>query len=159
MSEWLLGIVGIICLGLLLEIVLPDGQTTKYVRGAFSLLVIFVVIAPLPKLFGGDYTVVFDGVDYDIDTDFVHTQAINYTSSLEEDLEKILESEGYEARVEIVTKEGSVRDFELITAKIFLSLIDENEEHTYISQVTGIIAKYLSVSKDKIKVGVEYGSG
>ena len=83
MSEWLLGIVGIIALGLLLEIVLPDGQITKYVRGAFSLLVIVAVIAPLPKIFGGDFEFVFDGVSYEIDSTYLTSQGEEYEGTLE----------------------------------------------------------------------------
>ena len=60
MSEWLIGVVGIISLGLLLEILIPEGQTSKYVKGAFSLLVIFVVISPLPKLLNGEYDFNFE---------------------------------------------------------------------------------------------------
>ncbi|MBR2056462.1 MAG: stage III sporulation protein AF, partial [Clostridia bacterium] len=81
MSEWLLGIVGIIALGLLLEIVLPDGQITKYVRGAFSLLVIVAVIAPLPKIFGGDFEFVFDGVSYEIDSAYLTSQGAVLTDA------------------------------------------------------------------------------
>ena len=97
MSEWLLGIVGIIALGLLLEIVLPDGQITKYVRGAFSLLVIVAVIAPLPKIFGGDFEFVFDGVSYEIDSTYLTSQGEEYESNLENNLEQILLKEGYKA--------------------------------------------------------------
>ena len=43
MGAWIMSVVGVICLGVLLEIVLPSGKTTKYVRGTFSLLVVFVI--------------------------------------------------------------------------------------------------------------------
>ena len=37
LTAWLTGITGVIALGVLLEILLPEGQTGKYVKGAFSL--------------------------------------------------------------------------------------------------------------------------
>ena len=43
MGAWIMSVVGVICLGVLLEIVLPSGKTTKYVRGTFSLLVVYVI--------------------------------------------------------------------------------------------------------------------
>ena len=48
LTAWMTAIAGVIALGVLLEILLPEGQTGKYVKGAFSLLVIFVVVSPLP---------------------------------------------------------------------------------------------------------------
>ena len=50
MGAWILGITGVVCLGVLIEILLPDGQAGKYVKGAFSLLVVFAVAAPLPSV-------------------------------------------------------------------------------------------------------------
>lgn len=50
MGAWVTSIVGVICLGILLDIVLPEGKTTKYIRGAFSLIVILAIVAPIPSL-------------------------------------------------------------------------------------------------------------
>ncbi len=156
MSGWLLGIVGIICLGLLLEIVLPEGQTTKYVRGAFSLLVIFVVIAPLPKIFGGDIDLAFDDIGYDVDENFVHSVSMKYTDTLEENIEIILKESGYNSTVEIVVEEGSVREIDLVVVKIFFSVINENEMNTHIQKVKAIVSKHLSLKDDVVLVN--YGS-
>ena len=49
-SSWILSIAGIICLSVLLELVLPDGQLNKYVKNIFSFVVIWVVIFPIPNL-------------------------------------------------------------------------------------------------------------
>ena len=55
MSGWLIGIVGVVSLGVLIEVLLPEGENSKYIRGIFSIIVIFVIISPLPKLAKGDY--------------------------------------------------------------------------------------------------------
>ena len=158
MSEWLLGVVGVISLGLLLEILIPEGQTSKYVKGAFSLLVIFVLISPLPKLLGGEYDFNFDGVSYEIDTDYLTYATNQYTRTLEDDLEEILKEQGIQSTVEIVVKDGNVKDIDFVSVKIFLSGIDENEKNTHITRAREIATKSLSVSKDKVYVNVEYGS-
>ena len=159
MGEWLVGIVGVISLGLLLEILLPDGQTSKYVRGAFSLLVILVVISPIPKLLGGEYTLDLTDVNYDIDLDFVKQTSSQYTCNLEDDLEKILKEQGINSVVEIVVKDGSVKDVDFVLIKIFLSRIDENQENTFINVSKDTVSKYLSIDKNNVEVSVQYGSG
>ncbi|MEG2561243.1 MAG: stage III sporulation protein AF [Clostridia bacterium] len=55
MSAWILSIVGIITLGVLVDIILPDGETNKYIKGIFSMIVIFMIIAPLPKMMNSDF--------------------------------------------------------------------------------------------------------
>ena len=159
MSEWLIGIVGIISLGLLLEILIPEGQTSKYVKGAFSLLVIFVVISPLPKLLNGEYDFNFEGVSYEVDNDYLAYTANEYTSSLAENIETILQNEDIRSSVKIVAKDGCARDIDVVVVKIYLSGIDEKDENTHISRVKELVTKYLDVSRDRVMVSVEYGSG
>lgn len=158
MGEWLVGIVGIISLGLLLEILLPEGQTSKYVRGAFSLLVILVVISPIPKLLGGEYNLDLTGVNYDIDLDYVQQTSSQYTNIIENNVENVLKEQGINSVVEIVVKDGSVKDVDFVLIKIFLSRIDENQENTYITMSKDTVSKYLSIDKNDVEVSVQYGS-
>ncbi len=43
MSAWLLSIVGVVSLGVLIELLLPEGENSKYIKGIFSVIVIFVI--------------------------------------------------------------------------------------------------------------------
>ena len=158
MSEWLIGVVGIIALGLLLEILIPEGQTSKYVKGAFSLLVIFAVISPLPKLLNGEYQIDFGGVEYKIDKEYLTYATSKYTSSVENNLEKILAEQGIDSSVEIVAKDGSVRDIEFVLVKINISGIDKNQENTHITRAREIVKSTLSISSGIIDVRVINGS-
>lgn len=54
MSAWLLSIVGVVSLGVLIEIIMPEGEHSKYIKGIFSLIVVFVIVAPFPKLLDSD---------------------------------------------------------------------------------------------------------
>ena len=100
-----MSIVGVICLGLLLEIVLPEGQTAKYVRGAFSLLVVFVIAAPLPKLLKTDWQLNLDGYTFEVDDKYVNSTYAAYTENTAANLERYLSENGYAARVKITVEE------------------------------------------------------
>lgn len=139
MSAWLLSIVGVICLGILLEIVMPEGQTTKYVRGAFSLLVIFVVVAPLPKLLGGDYTLSLEGVSVDIDDSFIEATSTRYEEVGAADIEDYLLLNGYTATVNVVLKEGSLSQILRIEIKLTLSVLDFEDANTHITKVRELV--------------------
>jgi len=105
MGAWIMSIVGVICLGLLLEIVLPEGQTSKYVRGAFSLLVVFVIAAPLPKLLGNEWRLNLDGYTFEVDDKYVNSTYTAYTQNTAANLEKYLSENGYAARVKIAVED------------------------------------------------------
>ncbi|MBR2955693.1 MAG: stage III sporulation protein AF [Clostridia bacterium] len=154
MSAWLSGIVGIICLGLLLEIVLPDGQTTKYVRGAFSLLVILVVVAPLPKLLGGDFTLVFDGAEYTYDQGYIDGVHNDYEDSLEDSVERTLVAQGYTCQVTVVAKSGILREIDAVQVKINFSGIDGEDVNTYISRVRALVANLIGIDESRVEVKI-----
>jgi len=49
-SSWIISIAGVICLSVLLELIIPDGQMNKYVKNIFSFVIILVIILPIPNL-------------------------------------------------------------------------------------------------------------
>lgn len=73
MSAWLLSIVGVVSLGVLLEILLEDGETSKYIKGVFSIAVVLVIVAPLPAFFNKDwnYESFFGSELHEPDNEFV----------------------------------------------------------------------------------------
>ena len=50
MTSWLLGIIGVIFLGVLLDIMYPNGKTNVFCKGVFGLFAVVVLITPIIKL-------------------------------------------------------------------------------------------------------------
>lgn len=56
MSAWILGIAGVIALTALAEILLPEGETAKYIKGVLAVFIVAAIIAPLPYLLDGSFS-------------------------------------------------------------------------------------------------------
>ena len=97
MSGWLISIVGVVSLGVLIEVLLPEGENSKYIRGIFSIIVIFVIISPLPKLAKGDYVKGFETSTQEIaiDGDYYDAVKEDIQERLADNLQKKLEKAGY----------------------------------------------------------------
>lgn len=54
MGKWVLTVAGISILSVLCDIVLPDGQTRKYVKTVFGVVVTLVIVQPLIGLLNTD---------------------------------------------------------------------------------------------------------
>lgn len=119
MGAWIMSVVGVICLGVLLEIVLPEGQTAKYVKGAFSLLVVFVIAAPLPALFKKDYTFSVDSSIFQVDEEYISSTYTIYTESIRERAVYALKNGGYDAQVEIELTDGAPIKIRRISVTVF----------------------------------------
>lgn len=97
MSGWLIGIVGVVSLGVLIEVLLPEGENSKYIRGIFSIIVIFVIISPLPKLANGDYINGFTSQkqEISIDEEYYISVKSDIQAKVEDNLKQKLEKAGY----------------------------------------------------------------
>lgn len=115
MAAWIMSVVGVICLGVLFEIVLPTGKTTKYIRGAFSLLVVFVVASIVPSIAKADWKFELDNVFSS--TDVLATSDLDLTLSLKEKARLALQREGCECRVEIDSSGTVVKKVKIYVEK------------------------------------------
>ena len=97
MSAWLIGIVGVVSLGVLIEVLLPEGENSTYIKGIFSIIVIFVIISPLPKLAKGEKLDGFSptGNIIEIDEEYYYSVKDSVQLSVKENLEKKLKEKGY----------------------------------------------------------------
>ena len=96
MSGWLIGIVGVVSLGVLIEVLLPEGENSKYIRGIFSIIVIFVIISPLPKLAKGDYIKGFSqNGEIAIDENYYESVKDDMQKRMKDNLNEKLENAGY----------------------------------------------------------------
>ena len=159
LSAWITGIVGVICLGVLLEIVLPEGQTSKYVKGAFSLLVVFVIAAPLPNIIGAlkNWEPTLSAVSPD--EGFLQESSDVFADGKADDLKAYLALSGYETEVKVVIKEGSLSKIERIDLILYLSVLEKDEENKHISKVRSAAAERLSVAESSVTVQGRYTGG
>ncbi|MCQ2602424.1 MAG: hypothetical protein MJ193_00710 [Clostridia bacterium] len=144
MNAWLISVVGVVSLSLLLEVLISSGSTSKYVKGAFSLVVIFVLIAPLPAIFDGDNLNLGD-LTIEYDENFEYETALRYASVAESEIKSALEKEGYKVNVYIDDK---------IEVHLFLSVINDEIMNTHILRVQEIVSKTAGVSADSVSVKV-----
>ena len=97
MTSYLLTLLGIIMLGVLIDIILPSGSTSKYISGIFAILVLFVMVSPVVNWIKGDYNL----KDYFTSSDILINEKLltsinNYKfNTLEADIEQELEDKGY----------------------------------------------------------------
>lgn len=140
MKEWILSIVGVIALGVLVDIILPSGKLAKYVRGAFSLLVVLVMSSIIPIIANADYTITFDSSKY-----FSSEQTIsadNKPTCFCEQAEQTLLDNGYASNVEIEW-EGTI----IKRVKVFVQ--DSSFDGDTLARLA---ASALGISKERVWV-------
>ncbi len=151
-SSWLLSIVGIIIIGSLIEIILPNSNLSKYIKSIFAFIVIFVIISPIISLIKDDISLDANYDNY-INNDFISSLNEDKINFLEKNIEMQCNAYGLK-NVEVQIMSNQVEN-ELIldTVQVFLYdlVIDENIEHIDKYQVLeDIIKANLKIEKEKI---------
>ena len=152
MSGWVLSVTAVICLTVLLDIIMPDGQMKKYVKGIVSIIVIFVIITPLASI----AVVEFDltKVNITIDSDMLENLESTSDRYRETQLETMLSDDDITADVKIENDNGK-KKVEVIIQNQVLS---ENEMNILKQKVKDTVTDFLGIDSGSVSVEVSDGS-
>ena len=151
MSGWVLSVTAVVCLTVLLDIIMPDGQMKKYVKGIVSIIVIFVIVTPLASLAVGKFDLTKGNIT--IDSDMLESLESTSDRYREIQLESMLSDDGITADVKIVSENGK-KKVEVIIKNEVLS---KNEMNILKQKVSKTVAEFLDI--DDSDVGVEVSDG
>lgn len=145
--SWLLGLVGIAVLSVLVDILLPEGQTNKFIKGIFSLLVVFVLISPLAKLKNADfdYSEIFASDKIDVSESYLQKANEREQEILIADLTEMLETKGIKVeKIVLNLKDGNINNIEKVSVQTTQTNLSE--------KVKELIATRLAIDKSLITV-------
>ena len=147
MSAWLMSIVGVVALGVLLEIMLPDGKISKYIKGIFSLAVVLIIITPLPKFLLSDFGFdkIFDSDKYQYDSTFVEQTARERNEIRQERVKKLLADNGIPAqRVKVYFVGEDYTKIDIV--KVYAESTEQADK------IKEIVSQYLNIKKEVVNV-------
>ena len=152
MSGWVLSVTAVICLTVLLDIIMPDGQMKKYVKGIVSIIVIFVIITPLASIAVGEFDLTKGNITIDSDMlDYLESTSDRYR---ETQLEAMLSDDDITADVKIENDNGK-KKVEVIIQNQVLS---ENEMNILKQKVKDTVTDFLGIDSGSVSVEVSDGS-
>lgn len=154
-SVWALSIAGIVMLGVLVDIIMPEGQTSKYIKSVFAIITVFVIAAPIPALLTESFSLddIFGGSSYEIDQGFIESLNRQKVSALKATAADALVTAGYKDIDFMVTHETV--DNALFITHIFVDLSSAKYNGTELnvnntSGITDILRKIFSVKQEAI---------
>jgi stage III sporulation protein AF len=160
MGAWLLKITGVIALSTLSSLLIPNGQTKKYVKGIFALITLFVLVSPLPKLLKSDFSGFPNAFDtaseLEIDETFLYGVATNAYKTQERNIEKFLKENGIEAKVKFVVKSETSSEIDYVNVILSDMSFERDKSNSIdIGALKSEISKFSCVPEDKLRVFYE----
>ena len=154
-SAWILSIAGVVVVGVIIDLILPDGQMTKYIKGVVAIITVLVIVTPLTAISSNDVSFNIDN-NIVIDNELIYTINENKIQELNDIIEERLESSGYD-NVDIIIS-ADLYSYELQIEKVFvdLSQVVINEDlaniDKYTTDIKNIIRAVLNVGEEDILI-------
>lgn len=152
MSAWILSIVGVCFIGVIFDVIVPEGKTNGFIKSMFAIFLLFVVVSPLPKLFNKTIDISTSG-GIEIDNNFIYNINKAKIESLENDIENMLEKKGF-SNVN-VSISANLYESELTVLKVYVNIknlviLNGNENIDKYKGISEVVLEYLNVSKEDI---------
>lgn len=158
-SKWILSIAGIICASVVIELVLPEGQMNRYIKGILSFVIVLVIILPVPKLLRSEYNY-SDIFNYEnnieVDEDYLYQLNLDKINALKEDIENDILKHGYKNVKVYISADifENQMSYKSINVDLTRLVISENAEHNDITKIkldiTDIIQNYIQIGGENI---------
>ncbi len=158
-SSWIISIAGIICLSVIIELIMPDGQMNRYIKGILSFVIVLVIILPLPKLLKLNINIdnMFEqGSNIEVDEDYLYQLNLNKINAVKDTIEKEILEHGYKNVSIFINADifNSQMQFKSVFVDLTKLVISPNAEHNDIlkikKDITSIVQKYVKIDEEAI---------
>ena len=133
MTAWILSIAGVTILSVVVDLILPSGQTAKYIKNIFAFVMILVIISPLPALIKGNFNVndIFESEEIVLQEDYIYQINRDKLTALEEEITSSLEEKGIKNVVVTINADIFQIEMKILEVNVDLSdlVIDGNSGH------------------------------
>ena len=150
-SSYILSIAGIIVISVIVELVMIEGQMSKYIKSIFAFFVVGVIISPLPSLLTADgLDSVFDFDEYELQSDYINSLNDSKAKVFANELELLLKNEGYEnISIQIYYETNEIK---LVRIDVSELVVREDAKYKTIKDIQMFIAQTVG---DKLKIRKE----
>ncbi len=151
--SWLYNLIGVVFLGIIFEIILPNNKINKFIKCIFSIFIVFSLISPLVNISSKINKIKIDNVSSEINEELFQTISDLRKNTYETLITKSLENdEIFNVKINIeFDVEKSNMQINKITIDLANLVLTENSKNINKYEViTKHVKKYLDISEDKI---------
>jgi len=149
-SAYIIMLGGICAVMVLIELILPESSTSKYIRSIASIFVVFAIIAPVPSMIKNVQTNIGSNGNLILDEAFLQDIAEEKRKLIENNIKSNLKLKEIEVdlTLSMIITEGEMK---IVYASVMVnSYMGEQDE--VVDCIKNIIKKYVNLSDDNINV-------
>lgn len=180
MTVWITSIAAVIAFTVLVDVLLPEGQISKYVKGVLAVLTVTVVVSPLPSLFssllsaktsnealavvaelpgGIDDATASAGADVASSSQFLSAVNEKRLAELAASTREYLLENGCDVELALYSENCLLLGVQKVEVFCNFSEISEEEQHIFMTKVRALLNRKLAVSESDVTFSMEANYG
>ena len=112
MGKWVITVAGIAILSVLCDVILPEGQTRKYVKTVFGVVVSLVIIHPLIEVFSNGFDASAADSEFAPQTQYIQSVANRQNHYTLNTVKQLLDSKGLNVKSIQLNSDGDILTLE-----------------------------------------------
>jgi len=153
LSSWILSIIGIVFISIIMEIILPNGKTNKFIKSIFSVFLLFIFISPIKDLIHKFSNTTFNEDNIKIDENFLYDINLAKNESNQILIQNRLKNKGIEGVNVVIC--NNLQNYDYSIEKIYIDITnlvitDKNQHINKYEVITNTILELINIEKDKI---------
>ena len=144
-SSWVLSIIGVVLISVIVEMILPKGSVSKFIKSVLAIFIVFVIVSPIATIKDSNY---FDKIinlnAIEIDVNYVKTINEQKVTEYQKNITTILNESGF---LNISVNIDAEIDKEIKINKVYVNICNLvlNGNISHIDKYTKMIAIITSV--------------
>ena len=155
MSGYILSILGIVLLGVIIDVIVPSGNINKYIKSVFSIFVVAVIISPVINFISNKNGIKLNYSNYEMDKKLIEYIFEKRTENEENRIEKYLQEEGFD-KVDInINFSINNNELEYISCEINLTKLAISADKQHINKyefIKEIVKDFTNLTDEEIVI-------
>lgn len=150
MTAWILSIVGIVFVGIIFDMISPEGKLSTFIKSIFAIITLFVIVSPIPKLLQKKWN-----WDWNFEWSDEYLQSVTTGKVLyyQDQIRQNLENMGYQ-QVDVLiewNQENSTQNMEKIYIDFTKYVLNGGDKHKIkYEKIEEMIVKLINIEKENI---------
>ena len=152
--SWLLSVLGVVFLSVLVDVILPEGKTNKYVKAIFAFIIILIIISPLAKIKESkSFSDFLENPNITINEEYISNINNMKIDRLAKSIVDTAEKMGLKGVNVQIMSDMSELDLNIQKVNIYLENLVIDESATHIDKyqtLVDIVSAYINISREDV---------
>ncbi len=154
-GTYLLTLVGVVFLIVIVQMLLPEGKISKYIRSIMGIFIVGTIMLPIARFADKDWDFgsIFNFAEYQVDETAISNINGQTIQMLEQDMQKYLDKNGYQnVQVDIVwNMQKGILKINYVYINLASLVINKNIEHIdYYTKIKNLICEQFDIEEASV---------